>query len=49
MIESESGRDTSKQVPKANGGKGLGLFQVLLTLHYITFRITDTEMRLYLP
>ncbi|XP_072391067.1 lysozyme-like isoform X2 [Diabrotica undecimpunctata] len=28
MIESESGKDTSKQVNKANGGKALGLFQI---------------------
>ncbi|CAG9829224.1 unnamed protein product [Diabrotica balteata] len=28
MIESESGRDTSKQKAKANGGKALGLFQI---------------------
>ncbi|CAH1163356.1 unnamed protein product [Phaedon cochleariae] len=28
LIESESGRDTSKQTNKANGGKGLGLFQI---------------------
>ncbi|XP_074042535.1 lysozyme [Leptinotarsa decemlineata] len=28
LIESESGKDTSKQVVKANGGKALGLFQI---------------------
>ncbi|XP_056640295.1 lysozyme-like [Diorhabda sublineata] len=28
LIEAESGRDTSKEVIKANGGKGLGLFQI---------------------
>ncbi|KAG5876915.1 hypothetical protein JTB14_021358 [Gonioctena quinquepunctata] len=29
LIESESARDTSKQITKANGGKALGLFQVI--------------------
>ncbi|XP_057670255.1 lysozyme-like [Diorhabda carinulata] len=28
LIESESGKDTSKQVNKANGGQALGLFQI---------------------
>ncbi|KAJ8925448.1 hypothetical protein NQ315_009281 [Exocentrus adspersus] len=28
LIESESGKDTSKVVNKANGSKGLGLFQI---------------------
>nr|XP_023014754.1 lysozyme-like [Leptinotarsa decemlineata] len=28
LIESESGRDTSKEIVKANGGKALGLFQI---------------------
>ncbi|XP_019881740.1 lysozyme [Aethina tumida] len=28
LIESESGKDTSKKVDKANGSKGLGLFQI---------------------
>ncbi|CAH1994919.1 unnamed protein product [Acanthoscelides obtectus] len=28
LIESESGKDTSKQVTKANGSKSLGLFQI---------------------
>ncbi|CAG9853934.1 unnamed protein product [Phyllotreta striolata] len=36
MIESESGRDTSKQVNKANGGRALGLFQIN-SKEYCTF------------
>nr|CAH7769425.1 unnamed protein product [Callosobruchus chinensis] len=28
LIESESGKDTSKEVTKANGSKSLGLFQI---------------------
>ncbi|KAJ8942196.1 hypothetical protein NQ314_010136 [Rhamnusium bicolor] len=30
LIESESGKDTAKIVNKANGSKGLGLFQVTI-------------------
>ena len=32
LIESESAKDTSKVTNKANGGKGLGLFQVMFVL-----------------